>query len=363
MLQVAHAQEGREDPSRVIIRAGMEIGSIAASSDGKLLAGCEVQGLAAGIWNVTERRQVAVIHDPGEICALQFVPETRLLAVATEHFVKVWNLKPAVEAASAATLDRLNEQPDISRAFTLFLQPDAPSLVTYEPVMSVRVRDDRDESSLLSSIAVSPDGSRIAALASLQKEIVIAVIDREASTIEWSKRLSAAGKPWPHGAFSRDGKLLYTTGLGLAAWDAASGKPVYYKDSELLVGAVDVSSDGRYLATAVAKPPRSGLALWNARTGERLRLHLSDKSGPRHSVLFLPSSKLVLGSGRTPALQIWNPDTDTLSVVSSTDQVISDLALTSSGAKVLSSSTEGTVRIWDVGRVGQALPDDAPVDR
>ncbi len=95
-------------------------------------------------------------------------------------------------------------------------------------------------------LAFSPDGGRLAAATGMEKRLEIWDMDKlaEAGEIKDSDWVNCV-------TFSHDGKFLVTGGSAVKVWDPASGACLKtYEGHEDEIYAVDVSPDGRYIASA-----------------------------------------------------------------------------------------------------------------
>lgn len=360
LLAASASPDASEDS--LVIRTAARVQSLTLSSDGALLAACEPQGITAGVWALEAPRQVAALFDRDRIVAVHFVPKGNLIAVATDRSVKIWDLAPALNHGRAAKLQPLLMPPDFSRVFASFLRGEQPSVVTYQPVLDVSLlqEGEMERGASVSSLAASSDGSQIATgtWSGGELPVQITVVDTCAGQIKWSKELPVSRATVLHTAFSPDGKCLYTTGPGLAAWEAKSGRQVFWKNPSTVIGPVDVSSAGQHLAAATADSEGNefGVGLWDAKSGEQLRS--CARAGPCYAVLFLPSSRYILMAGKNPALEIWDTEAGESAVVPSPDEAISNLQLNAERRVILSSSDKGVIRAWRIDELLSVLTQD-----
>jgi WD40 repeat protein len=205
-------------------------------------------------------------------------PDGRFLALPDGSDVKV------------VTFDDLAERCSVGEAESTHFSPDGKRLVSLHRAARVASGGARGESKLwdlesgrevrsqacaLGSVTFSPDGRRY--LTSSDTESDVTVFD--AATGE--KRFTMTGERFGlrHHAFSRDGKLLVTTGSVLGpigrrapvVWDVEEGKELYRLEGHSgSVSAFAFSPDGRRIASAVMRGKNAEVKLWDAATGREV---------------------------------------------------------------------------------------------
>lgn len=209
---------------------------------------------------------------------------------------------------------------------------------------------------LLSDVAYSPDGSRIAT--SSWDSTVIVSDARSGQT-----RLTLLAGPVvgiANGmAFSPDGAWLAASGgTALTVWDASTGRNLWtFSDSTQYIYAVAYSPDGTRLA-AVTDPVSSGGAggvdILEAATGRKLAA-LSGHTEAVDDVVFNRDGTRLATSSYDGTAKIWDAATghDLLTVTGHTETILR-LAYSPDGTRLATAGADGTARLRDA-TTGQPL--------
>jgi WD40 repeat protein len=158
------------------------------------------------------------------------------------------------------------------------------------------------------------------------------------------------------GSFSRDGKLLLTTGIArdhhmdrwfptLCVWDAATGKPVSrLRHDPGIIKHAAFSPDGRRIVTAHVN---EGL-IWEAETGKKL-LSLKGHTGQATWAAFSPDGRRVVTASEDRTARLWDAVTSKeLFVLKGHDGGIGCVAFHPDGKLVATACVaDKTVRLWD----------------
>ncbi len=163
-------------------------------------------------------------------------------------------------------------------------------------------------------------------------------------------QLEGHKKPVICAVFSPDGKRVLSGGSDstLRAWDVASGKQLWKADlpNKPVVFCVAIAPDGR---TALSGDNGPTFRLWDMESGEQL-FEATKHSGGVEAVAFSSDGKRALSGGDDFVVRLWNLEqgTEVRHFSGHTGKVTGVAFLP--GDRAVSSSEDGTLRIWRVGR-------------
>jgi hypothetical protein len=157
-------------------------------------------------------------------------------------------------------------------------------------------------------------------------------------------------------AVSADGGRALSSSGGseglVCLWDVATGHCLHaMRGHQGAVAAVTFTPDGK---RAISGGGRDGtIRAWDLAKGEQLDVKFTGHDRGVNCLVCLPGQRLVSGGG-DGAVRLHDLDTGRQLALLQADAVpISGLGVVDGGKKVLSCSTDGTVRVWDV--AGQAV--------
>jgi RNA polymerase sigma factor (sigma-70 family) len=163
------------------------------------------------------------------------------------------------------------------------------------------------------------------------------------------KQLRAFGRAVDVVAFSPDGNLLATAGIGsgrdeLCHWDVATGQMVLAGDTQEEMHKLAFSPDGKLLATVDSK---GSAQVWDATTCRELR-PLVGHGGPVETLAFAPDGKLLATASRDKTVRLWDPATGKeVRRLPEHGGAVAALAFSRDGKTLASRTKEGDVHVWD----------------
>lgn len=194
----------------------------------------------------------------------------------------------------------------------------------------------------LTSIAFSPDGSRIAT-ASLDNEVTLwntAAGQKSLTLGRHHARIAAV-------AYSRDGKHLATASWDGTArvWDASSGQAlVALRGHTGAVVAVAFSPDGLRLATASSDRTAK---IWDAASGQNL-LTLSGHAGAVYGAAFSPDGARLATASWDKTAKVWDArEGRELLTLSGHSERLHSVAFSPDGKRLVTGSLDKSAIVWD----------------
>lgn len=293
----------------------------------------------------------------GSVTSAQFSPDGRLvLATSVRYGATLDNTTEIWDARTGRGVALLRGV-GTSAAFS----PDGRVVATGDANGGVRLWNARTgrriaaltgHTDFISDVQFSPDGRELVTASSDGTARVWNLRTRRAVAI-----LRAAKERIESAQFSPDGRLIATTSDDgtTRVWDAASGRAVaVMRAAAGLLNLAAFSSDSRYIATINNEQAR----VWKARTGHLITtLRASDPVGSLVDCLtFTHSGHTVITGGIDQTVRVWNALTgqNTLTLRGHTGDAgggivggINSVAVSPDDQDILSSSTDGTARVWE----------------
>jgi WD40 repeat protein len=312
-------QQTRSDARSTLFRNGNgEICSVAASPDGRLLATGRYHVGGIIVWDLTTRKQLAVLAPRYGVIRAAFSPTEPLLAFA------------GVDLAPDATSD------NTPRLYLWNTQ-------TRQMVAEMPLRG------LCSGLAFAPDGqSLVTATYGSEGQLAVWRMPEGALVKEFTveQRGTNPGTPF---AVSPDMKLvaLGLEGGAVHVVELQNGREVWRAKGEgNFLGAVAFSPDGKILATSGAFNV-SDLRLWDVATGTEIG-KLTGHTQWISSLLFSPDGKTLYSTSADQTIRSWDVATrQMLDVMRGHRHEVWRLALLPDGHTLVSGSKDGEVSFWD----------------
>jgi WD40 repeat protein/serine/threonine protein kinase len=327
-----------------------DIRSVAFSPDSSQLASAGIDG-RVNIWTPDTAQKALVLSGHTDVTrGVAFSSDgSRLAAAGFDGTVRVW------DPGSGRLLLTLKGHTSwvLAVAFShgrrvLASASRDGTVKLWDPVEGKLIRtltgdtESRESANALFCLAISPDGTRIAAAGADQRVWIW-----DASTGTALARLSGHdGSIWGL-AFSPDGSRIASAGAhGVAkVWDLATGNLTWTVSGHLRpVLGVAFSPDGSQLATA--SEDRT-IRLWNLR--ERTAGHtLKGHTGPVTSVAFSLDGRRLASASSDTTVRLWDAATGReLLALTDTNAMLWSVAFSPDGARIAAGSQNREVILWD----------------
>jgi WD40 repeat protein len=150
--------------------------------------------------------------------------------------------------------------------------------------------------------------------------------------------------------FSNDSKYFVTGGLDgkVVLWNVETGAQIRkfnYEDANIAVFSVDVSNDNKLLATA----DWSGYVnIWDIETGKHIKSIKSHGGSAAYHIKFTPNGLYIISAGLDRKLKLIETDTgeEVRTFIGHTD-LVNSIDIDSATNKIITSSWDNTIRVWD----------------
>ena len=321
------------------LRGGVAL-TIAFSADGtRLLAGARDK--RAQLWDVGSGKLLQTLPAGGPVQAAVFAGGDKFIVTGSnDDVVRIWD---------AQTGQLVRALPPLLHAIhSLAVSPDG-SLVAAVAFSDPTAR-----------VYAIPGGDLVASLPQ-QAEVTDAAFSPTGSMIITTGRRNAYvwdTKTWllqhllvGHDAaltdvvFASDDRAV-TTSIDSSArvWNPQTGELVFTlaNQHQQKVLAAAVSPGGTQIATASADRTAR---VWNSPLGSTPTI-LAGHTGGLRAVSFSPNGRLLLTSSDDGTARLWNPVVPTLGPIGSQGGAVSSVAYSPDGKLVLSAGADGTAHIW-----------------
>ena len=209
----------------------------------------------------------------------------------------------------------------------------------------------RRRAELISALAFSPNGSRLAVITQTQAELW-SLPRHSVITLE-GKAFPAGGnvslQPGMHGVvFTRDDSSVVVAGdNGVRVFDAATGALIRTLPGTGPASAVAISPDGRELAVASTATNQGVVTLWNARTWT-LTETLARFPGRQITALaFSPDGDSVAIGAANGSASLWSIHSgDEAAAYAESTSPVESIAFAPNGGLVATASADGTTDVW-----------------
>jgi WD40 repeat protein/serine/threonine protein kinase len=200
----------------------------------------------------------------------------------------------------------------------------------------------------ITDLAFSPDGTRLALLATTPGNGVVLVWDTGTGELLWSKSVyEGITKSL---AFLNDGSQIITSDIRgtILFWDTETGEQIAHNFSNRDTGditAMALSPDGQILALNIRE---QGVSLWDLQTVERIDETLNGHSGVVNVLHFDHSGDILYSASVNGTVISWDVATGKqLEVFQAQNQEILSLAISPDNTLMVSGYVNGDIRLWD----------------
>ena len=330
-------------------------GMVAFSPDGRTLASGFVGATSVAVWDVASRSAITMAkgHFGGASLSVALAPDGTTLAVVMSYDkVRLWDLRTATNTAIL--------EGHTSRINSVVFSADGATLASASSDRTVKLWDaatgleittlEAPDHAWISAVAFSPDGGSIASGDARGKVKVWDLASGE-STVTWEG-------DGVHGigslAFSPDGTTLAAGTAGLAMWNLATGTSILTEEFPDAIYAVSFTPDGT--ALALGRPDRDTISIWQVPPGKDRATLAIEYPAHVSTAAFSPDGSIVVSGtleiGNADVVEVRDPATGTLiATLKGHGGHVGTLAFSPDGSSFASGSDDGTVLVWDLGRV------------
>ncbi|MGZ6315739.1 MAG: nSTAND1 domain-containing NTPase [Anaerolineales bacterium] len=356
--RVWDAATGTQELVLNLAASGLAVGF---SPDGKRLATAGFDGTAT-VWDVLSGKQLLTLNGhTSAIYDVSFSADgTRLTTASRDHTAKVWDLAPSRELLTIVAAD----PPGI--VSSLAYSPDGKRLATsnnhqgrlWDPTTGKLLLTLLGHSSDTNRVVFSPDGTRLATSSDDQTAKIWDAFTGKALLTLTGNTDRVRGT-----AFSPDGKYLATASDDGTArlWDAETGRETLRESWFKFATDTAFSPNGKYIVTAGV--PNAGdtslrTILWDAATGQKLAALSSPGKLPT-AMAFSPDGKQLALGYVDGSIKVSGVSANGLHVTELYSPIghsgsIEGIAYSPDGKRLASASDDGTTKIWD-SATGQGL--------
>jgi len=324
------------------------------SADGAHLAVCDaIDSLRVYSTRPNEWRH-SLAGPTDTVHRVVFAPDGSALAcAASDGRVRVWR---AADRSLALESDRLAESVQ-----AVVYAPDGASLIAAGTDGSLHLLEPGGAATRLATgppvptwLGFRPGGGTLAVVGSAP-DVWLLALDAPDDVA----RLSGHDGRVVEGAFSPDGRSLYTVGADgvCIAWDLNRRvERLRTAPVGIVTRSVAISPGGDLIATG---SDDWKIRLYDARTGQ-LTSTLGGAKQQVFGLAFHPAGNILFSCGRDPVVQAWAVRTGReLAQLEGHEDLVLSLALSPEGSTLATASADRTIGLWDLGFYARRFPANA----
>ncbi len=314
-------------------------GNILASSsrDSSLLKKQKSQYI--NIWEKKTGQLLKTIK-PGFFEQMDLSPDGSLIAIAKPHSVELWNIK----TEKNITLFKFNRNYLVGVRFS----PDGKKLASVLADNTIRLWDIhsfkqlavfKGHSKLITSIDFSPDGKK---LASSSDDKTLRVWDIESTNILNVLKTNKSGvnkiKFYPD-----NNKLIYIIqDRSAGRWNLENNQTTTSQSNDS-IDAIALSPNNKLLATAFYNQ----IILWETVTGKQLNITMKHYGGKINDLDFSPDGEILVYSSSNGTVRLWNLRKNDYFDISDNITRPRIIKFSPSGQLLAIVSSDHTIHLWD----------------
>ena len=297
--------------SAVLDDATEPVQAVAISDNGKYLASGSADGTVR-IYDVVSRRLLRSFAGHTRlVTSIAFSPDSLLAASGSyDHTIKLWNV------ADGRLVRTLTGHTDL--VWSIAFSPDGKRIVSGSEDQTIRIwaldsntpPEKISTTDSVSRVAVSPDGRTILAMNFSDKSVLLWDIGSKQIAGTLSTDTVDISNALPRSmTLSQDGEVLIvpaSSGSAIAIWDFPNRRlkqilPIFHKGREIC--SMAISPDGSRIA--VGDVYTGGLSVWDLIHG-RLLVTLSGHNGAVTALAWTPDGTRLVSSSTDRTVRVWD---------------------------------------------------------